>query len=192
MLVFVAWRPSVPYAELFCHLFPMVSMLKNASVLGLSVMSALMLGACTAATTDGDESLSSSSAAMMDNLSPSADTSVDIDFERSSSSVAQATATSAAAPASQTRAIDVTVANWSFSPATITAKKGEKVQLRITGGTGIHSFAVADLGINVRIEPGQTVTVDLPTDKTGTFGVRCRIPCGEGHQTMSSTVVISE
>jgi cytochrome c oxidase subunit 2 len=91
----------------------------------------------------------------------------------------------------QVRVITVAVTTWSFSPATITAKKGEKVQLKLVGGEGIHSFSAPGLGLNVRVTPGQTVMVDLPTDTTGSFDVHCGIPCGPGHPTMQATVVIS-
>ena len=74
----------------------------------------------------------------------------------------------------------------------ISAKKGEKVQLQITGESGIHGFAVPGLSMNIRVEAGKTVTVDLPTDVAGTFEVICSIPCGSGHKSMKATIVISE
>lgn len=88
------------------------------------------------------------------------------------------------------RVVDVTITDWSFSPATITAKQGEKVQLRLIGDKGIHSLLVADLGVNVRVSPGETTVVDLATDKTGTFEGRCGVPCGPGHRDMKFTIVV--
>ncbi len=90
------------------------------------------------------------------------------------------------------RIIKVTADTWIFSPATITAKKGEKVTLQITGVNGTHGFMVPDLGLNATIAAGQTTTVTLPTDKTGTFAGSCSIPCGQGHKDMRVTVIISE
>ncbi len=91
----------------------------------------------------------------------------------------------------QARVVTINVTDWEFSPSMIAVKKGEKVQLKLVGGTGIHSFAVPGLGMNVRVEPGQTVVVDLPTDAVGTFDASCRIPCGPGHKEMKATIVIS-
>ena len=90
------------------------------------------------------------------------------------------------------RVIAVTADTWEFSPATIMAKRGEKVTLQITAVNGTHGFSVPDLGINAAVAAGQTVTVTLPTDKAGTFGGKCSIPCGSGHKDMHVTVVISE
>lgn len=89
------------------------------------------------------------------------------------------------------RIIEMTVDDWMFTPAAISAAKDEKVIVRLTGVAGIHSFAVAELGINVRVEPGQTVDVEIPTGTAGTFAFRCRVPCGPGHQDMAGSLVIS-
>lgn len=89
------------------------------------------------------------------------------------------------------RVIQVTSENWKFTPNVITAKNGEKVQLQITGISGTHGFAVPDLGINVPVAPGQTVTIDLPTDNIGTHAFFCSIPCGPGHFDMTGQIVIT-
>jgi heme/copper-type cytochrome/quinol oxidase subunit 2 len=88
------------------------------------------------------------------------------------------------------RIIDVTVTNWTFAPAVITVKKGEKVQLRLKGDDGIHSLLMTELGINVRVEAGKETIVNLPTEKLGTFGGRCGVPCGSGHRDMAMTVIV--
>lgn len=95
-----------------------------------------------------------------------------------------------AAVATAARVIQVTSENWKFTPNVITVKRGEKVQLQVTGISGTHGFAVPDLGINVPVAPGQTVTIDLPTDSVGTHAFFCSIPCGPGHFDMKGQVVI--
>jgi cytochrome c oxidase subunit 2 len=153
--------------------------MKKMSTLTIAAMSALLLAACTTTVdnTDNDSdsamSESSSSGPYLEDET-SSDDSVDLDVS-----------------AGETRVITMSVTDWEFSPSMITAKKGEKVQLKLVGGTGIHSFAIPDLGMNVRVEAGQTVTVDLPTDKIGSFDARCRIPCGPGHMDMKATIIIS-
>ncbi len=101
-------------------------------------------------------------------------------------------AASKASPVAGLRTVHIDVESWNFSPNIIKAKKGEKVKLELTGISGIHSFTASDLGLNVHIEPGQTTTVDLPTDKTGNFEAACRVPCGEGHRTMKAMIVIEQ
>lgn len=92
--------------------------------------------------------------------------------------------------AAGSRVVDVTVTDWSFSPMTIIVKQGENVSLRLVGEKGIHSLLVADLGLNVRVEAGESPTIAIPTDKTGTFAGRCGVPCGPGHRDMKFTIVV--
>lgn len=96
------------------------------------------------------------------------------------------------AVATDVRVIEVNSENWKFAPNVITVKKGEKVQLKITGVSGTHGFAVPDLGINVPVAAGQTVMVDIPTDAVGAHNLFCSIPCGPGHRDMKGQIVIEE
>ena len=96
----------------------------------------------------------------------------------------------AAEPSGDVRVIKVTAENWKFGPTVIRAKKGEKVKIELTGISGTHGFAVPDLGINTPIQPGQTVSIDLPTDKAGSHTFLCSIPCGPSHKDMKGQIVI--
>lgn len=108
----------------------------------------------------------------------------------SSGAVLSSTGSAAVDPAA--RIVEMSVENWKFTPDTVTAKKGEKLVIRLKGVSGIHSFAVPDLGINQRVEVGETINVTIPTDKAGTFDFLCSVPCGEGHEGMIGTIIISE
>lgn len=108
----------------------------------------------------------------------------------SASSDVTVTSSSAASTVSAARTIEVDVASFQFTPSVITAKKGEKVQLKLVGVSGIHGFAVPDLGMNESVAAGDTVMVDLPTDTAGTFQAFCNVPCGPGHSDMKATIVI--
>lgn len=90
------------------------------------------------------------------------------------------------------RVVSIEATDWAFIPDTITAKKGEDVVLQIEAVTGSHGLAIPELGVQVKIPQGQTVSVSLPTDTVGTFGGMCSVPCGKGHKDMQVTVVISE
>lgn len=139
------------------------------------------LAACSPAATlpDGDSASSSSSSSSRAATIPS-----------SSAPAVSSAPSDDGEPTGSVRVVDVSVTDWEFSPATIVAKKGEKVQLRLKGGEGIHSLLVADLGVNIRVQPGETVVVDIPTDKAGTFNGRCGVPCGPGHRDMTFAIVI--
>lgn len=140
------------------------------------------LAACNTSGTisDTDSSASSSSASSVEAVTSSAP-----------ASSSQAAASVAATTESETRVIAVTSTDWEFNPLTINAKKGEKVIVRLTNNQGIHSFGAMELGLNVRINPGETKDIVIPTDKAGSFEFRCMVPCGPGHRDMKGTIVIS-
>lgn len=143
----------------------------------------LLLTGCVSVDTTGDSNGSASSSSSS-STAATGTSSVSSSSAGTSSSVAATTDADA-------RIITMTSKNWEFSPTTITAKKGEKVVVRLTNVDGIHSFGAMELGLNVRINPGETVDITIPTDKTGTFEFRCLVPCGPGHKDMKGAIVIS-
>jgi cytochrome c oxidase subunit II len=169
--------------------------MRDFKTLSLGMLCALTLAACQpAANTTSDDDVndvtmddasSSSDGPYLDDDSSSSDDSVELNVNGSAS------VNDAPGAMSDARVIKMTVSDWSFQPSTIAAKKGEKVVLELTGVDGIHSLAIPALNMNVRVEPGKTVTVVLPTDVAGTYEAMCRIPCGAGHKDMKATVVIS-
>lgn len=168
--------------------------MRDIRTLSLGMLCVLTLTACQSTVQDtGDQD---SSAAMTDESSSSDGPYLEIDSSSSEDSVeldvnGSSSSAGDSAAAAGGRVVKVAVSEWAFEPSMITAAKGEKVTLELTGVSGIHSFAIPELGMNVRVEPGKTVTVALPTDAAGTYEVVCRIPCGPGHRDMKTTVVIS-
>src|SRR3990172_2236725 len=89
----------------------------------------------------------------------------------------------AAAPPASTQAIGrvVEVRNedmggsgkYAFDPSSFTFKVGETVTFRMTAETEFHTFTVDELGIDIAVEPGQTVDKTVTFDKVGTFKVHC-------------------
>lgn len=80
--------------------------------------------------------------------------------------------------------------NWQFDPDTITVNKGDTVILKITGADAAHSFMLKDYDLNIKIEPGQTQTIEFVADKAGEFSFRCGVPCGEGHREMTGKLIV--
>lgn len=154
--------------------------------LRLLPVAALLLAACTAEVPSGDNESSSSS---------SSAASISVMDDESSSSVAATSSVTSSVPSDAPSAphlIQIHMKNWEFTPMTVTVRKGENVQLQLIGDEGIHGFAVPDLGLNVRLEAGKTVTVDLDTSVAGTFEGFCSIPCGPGHKEMKVTIIVTE
>jgi heme/copper-type cytochrome/quinol oxidase subunit 2 len=166
----------------------------------LTVVSLLVLAACgpqqQPPATDGapDGAMQGSSRAMEKSMRPkAAEPSMEPDAGTTDATMPpKDEGVSGDEQVSTPRTIAVQADNWSFTPSSITATKGEDVTIAVQGVAGIHGFAVPDLGINVTVNPGETVYMKLPTDAAGSYTFRCSIPCGPGHKEMVGTIVIEE
>lgn len=88
------------------------------------------------------------------------------------------------------RTISLTAQQFSFTPASITVKQGERIRLNIKNNDVTHGFFVPGLNINVTLPPGQTTAVDFTADKKGEFSFSCNVFCGEGHGRMTGTIIV--
>jgi len=89
--------------------------------------------------------------------------------------------------------IDIAVANWKFTPSTITIPLGEPTTLRLTSTSGVHGIKSDDLGIPLTTIPnGKVVEITFTPKKAGTYVLHCQIVCGPGHADMALTIVVSD
>ena len=58
---------------------------------------------------------------------------------------------------------------FSFDPAELTFNAGETVDFTFVGESQFHTFTVADLGIDVDVDGGETVTLQYTFDTPGTY-----------------------
>ena len=81
---------------------------------------------------------------------------------------------------------------WSFSPSTITVNKGDLVKLTLKNVEGVHGIYIPDYNVSLKAGAGETKSIEFTADKAGTFPFRCNIMCGDGHKTMTGTLVVNE
>ncbi|MBJ6361324.1 cupredoxin domain-containing protein [Paenibacillus sp. GCM10012307] len=63
---------------------------------------------------------------------------------------------------------------YRFDPGTIYVRKGEPVQLNITGINGkIHPFIIEGLNIKGEVQKGKVTTVRFTADQPGTYPIVC-------------------
>ncbi len=79
----------------------------------------------------------------------------------------------------------MTVEDFAFKPNAIALKQGEKAVIRLASLNSEHGIGIPGLGIS------QTIDIDIPTDKAGTFDFFCNVPSGSGHKQMTGTTTIS-
>jgi cytochrome c oxidase subunit 2 len=90
------------------------------------------------------------------------------------------------------RVIHITAKNFQFSPDSITLKKGEPVVFEISSGDRKHGFNLRAFGLRSDVLPGKVSRIRFTPDKTGKFTFSCDVFCGDGHEEMTGTVVVSE
>lgn len=109
-----------------------------------------------------------------------------------------------APPAEGTQVINVTAKKYEFDPSPIRVKQGSRVQLKITASDHVHGFKISDVpegggsaGLSfaagsdcMRIEKGQTATVEFVAQKPGTYSFRCCVHCGWHHRGMKGELVV--
>ncbi|HLC99401.1 MAG TPA: cupredoxin domain-containing protein [Patescibacteria group bacterium] len=90
------------------------------------------------------------------------------------------------------RTILVTAQQWSFTPSTITVKKGEKVTLNIQSLDVAHGFQLPDFDVNATLTAGKTTSVTFTPDKVGAYSFSCSVQCGKGHADMTGKLVVQD
>ncbi len=90
------------------------------------------------------------------------------------------------------RRIEVAAKRFEFSPSEITLKKGEPVVLVIKSADVAHGLRFKELGIDAKVNKGQTSDVAFTPAMTGTFVGHCSVFCGPGHGEMILTLHIVE
>ncbi|NDI34239.1 hypothetical protein [Chengkuizengella sediminis] len=79
--------------------------------------------------------------------------------------------------------------NWSFDEEEYIVEKGQTLKLSMKNlpNEGKHQVKIEGLGIELL--PGEE-PVEVTFDEAGTYTVVCSILCGEGHETMASTIIV--
>lgn len=89
------------------------------------------------------------------------------------------------------RVIKVSARRFSFTPHEITVKKGEPVVFELTTEDIFMGMNIPDFNVRSDIVPGKTMRLALTPDKAGTFTFLCDVFCGDGHEGMSGTLVVT-
>lgn len=81
---------------------------------------------------------------------------------------------------------------FTFDPATIEAKKGDKLEITLdnTGGTQVHDITISDLGFTLTAEAGKTAVGTVEVTKTGDIEFHCAQP-GHADSGMTGTLKVA-
>lgn len=82
----------------------------------------------------------------------------------------------------------VTATRFAFTPAEITLKQGQPVNLVIVSTDVAHGLRIKELGFELKAAKGQRAETTFTPVKTGDFTGRCSVFCGVGHGRMTLNV----
>lgn len=106
-----------------------------------------------------------------------------------------ATASSGLQPQSQAdepRVIEIIATRYAFEPARIDVAEGERVRLLVASGDGLHGFEIKTFTVSREIpRGGQPVAIEFTATEAGSFPILCSIFCGDGHDDMTGTLVVT-
>ena len=92
---------------------------------------------------------------------------------------------------SSERVIPVRTFKFAFDPSVIELKKDEPVILELTAHDVFMGFNSPDFHVRTDVVPGKVTRVRLVPDKAGTFTFLCDIFCGDGHESMHGTLIVT-
>ena len=79
----------------------------------------------------------------------------------------------------------ISATSFSFSPATLTVKKGDYVSITFVNDGGYHDFVLDEFNIRTpQLQSGQTALLGFPADKVGSFEYYCSVG---NHRAMGMT-----
>lgn len=87
--------------------------------------------------------------------------------------------------------IEVRASAFGFTPDQIAMEVGEQVVLKVTSTDTLHTFTIKELGIDVEIPLGQTVSVDLSGTNKGTYTFYCSVS-GHREKGMEGRLFVSQ
>lgn len=98
----------------------------------------------------------------------------------------------AVAMASGEKVVRIEASKFRYDPPVVTLKRGEPVVLELTSADRSHGFKLVELGIDVKILPGETTQIRVQPDTAGKFFFACDVFCGSGHEEMEGEIVVTE
>jgi len=95
------------------------------------------------------------------------------------------------ATATAPRVIEVVAKKFAFEPARLEVVDGERIRLQVTSADGVHGLQIKKFGVNKVIpRDGTPVTIDFVASRPGTYEILCSEECGEGHESMTGSLVV--
>lgn len=83
--------------------------------------------------------------------------------------------------------LEIVASNWEFDKEYYAIRAGEAIEVTVNSIDGVHGIEILNTEYNNIVNNKATeITVTEP----GTYNIRCSVPCGQGHRTMTTKLVV--
>lgn len=83
--------------------------------------------------------------------------------------------------------LELVASNWKFDKEYYAIRAGEAIEVNVNSIEGVHGIEILNTEYNNIVNNKPTsVTITEP----GTYEIRCSVPCGGGHRTMTTKLVV--
>jgi heme/copper-type cytochrome/quinol oxidase subunit 2 len=93
-------------------------------------------------------------------------------------------------PAPTTRHFTVDSRQFAYEPGTLQVNQGDTVVITLTASDVVHGLYLDGYGLETRVEPGQSQTLQFVADQPGKFRYRCSVSCGTLHPFMIGELIV--
>ncbi|MDL4839599.1 cupredoxin domain-containing protein [Aquibacillus rhizosphaerae] len=80
--------------------------------------------------------------------------------------------------------VDLVASNWEFEQDTYKTTAGD-ITFNLKNDEGFHGIEIEGTDLNIEGEGSATTSL-----KAGEYTIRCTVPCGEGHEEMTATLIV--
>jgi cytochrome c oxidase subunit II len=96
------------------------------------------------------------------------------------------------AQTAEPRVIDVVARRFAFEPAEISVAVGEPVVLMVRSSDGVHGLEIKRFKVKKEVpRGGEPVSIAFTATEAGRFPILCSEYCGEDHDKMKGTLVVT-
>jgi cytochrome c oxidase subunit 2 len=89
------------------------------------------------------------------------------------------------------RRIDVVARRFTFEPAEIEVRSGERIELHVRSADGVHGLEIRQLKIKGLIARGGSITrIEFAAPAPGQYPILCSEYCGADHDDMKGLLVV--
>lgn len=100
--------------------------------------------------------------------------------------------TAGAGRGAEPRVVKISAKRFEFTPSEVRVRKGESIVLELTSLDRKHGFELPAFKIRKDIVPKEVTRVTLTPGEAGTYAFHCDVFCGDGHEDMTGTIVVTE